>query len=359
MLGKSAGTAASGLCALIALSCAHNVAQDAHTGEDGKTKGAKAITLDNGEGKASGIVTYPGGDRVDWKMIELPPKTRGQLDIELKWTPPRPGLQLAFDVFDEWNNPIVTSKKTGKGKRTRSRTASVEKGPGNTKYFIRVYAMNRGDAGKYKMTLEWHETGDSAIDWAKVDVQDPPKLAAVPVEIEPCDDTNFDQKKPECRNFCPTQNPPPGWKACVGHCPDPPDPANKACWDKVCPAPPTTESKACMANPKKYFPPCADVNNPDPDNPNCPKNRPPVTTRVMEVSVSGSDSVITISAGNDKGVKEDWRGTLLKGNEGDTPLDGGEITIVRCGKLQCIGKVHLTPDQVNRNLRVKLIPPGK
>ncbi|HEX7842305.1 MAG TPA: hypothetical protein VF469_32760, partial [Kofleriaceae bacterium] len=86
----------------LALSCAHNVAQDAATGADGKEKGAKPITLENGEGKAGGIVTYPGGDRVDWKLIELPDKQHGKLDIQLAWTPPRPGLQLAFDVFDEW-----------------------------------------------------------------------------------------------------------------------------------------------------------------------------------------------------------------------------------------------------------------
>src|SRR4051812_31341633 len=105
-----------------ALSCAHNVPQDSATGNDGRIKGAKAITLDNGEGKATGIVTCPGGDRVDWKMVEIPDKKRGTLDIKLSWTPPRPGLQVAFEVFDEWNTVVFSSKKSGKKKsRTRSR----------------------------------------------------------------------------------------------------------------------------------------------------------------------------------------------------------------------------------------------
>jgi len=40
-------------------SCASNVPQDKSTGPDGKIKGAKELVLDNGEAKATGIVTYP------------------------------------------------------------------------------------------------------------------------------------------------------------------------------------------------------------------------------------------------------------------------------------------------------------
>src|SRR5690242_677674 len=133
MLVNSLGPRALAVACLAALSCAHTVSQDASTGPDGKIKGAKPVTLENGEGKAKGIVTYPGGDRVDWKMIELPDKQRGQLDLRLVWQPPRPGLHLGFDVFDEWNTPVVQSKASGK----KSRTASVPDAKG--KYFIRVY----------------------------------------------------------------------------------------------------------------------------------------------------------------------------------------------------------------------------
>ena len=59
-------------------SCANNVPQDKTTGPDGSRKGAKELVLDNGEAKATGIVTYPGGDRVDWKLIQLPEKKRGR-----------------------------------------------------------------------------------------------------------------------------------------------------------------------------------------------------------------------------------------------------------------------------------------
>jgi hypothetical protein len=355
MLGKSAGTGVFGLCMLLALSCAHNVAQDAATGADGKTKGAKNITLDNNEGKSNGIVTYPGGDRVDWKVVQLPEKESGSLDLELKWTPPRPGLQLNFDVFDEWYQPIVQSKKMGKGKKGRVRTATVEKGPMNTKYFIRVYAVSRGDAGKYKLTLEYHP-GGGGPDWTKIDVPDPPRLAAVPVEVEPCDDTNFDPKKPECKMFCPAAAPPPGWPACKGKCPDPPDPQNQACWDKVCPTPATTDSKACLKDPKRYFPPCPPPGLPDPANPNCPKTREALTARVQNIQVQGNEVLVTIPRGSDQGVTTDWKGTLLRSGSND-PLPGGDITIVRVAAKQTLGKVQLTPDQVNANQNCKLIPP--
>ena len=53
--------------ALLVSACPKTVPQDSKSGEDAKPKGAKAITLDNNEGSARGIVTYPGGDRVDWK----------------------------------------------------------------------------------------------------------------------------------------------------------------------------------------------------------------------------------------------------------------------------------------------------
>src|SRR5262245_64195004 len=103
MLGNSAGVPravglALGALLLTVAACPKMVPQDEHTGADGKPKGAKKIALENGEGKGRGIVTYPGGDRVDWKLIELPKDKTGTLTLKLSWTPPRPGLDLSFAV---------------------------------------------------------------------------------------------------------------------------------------------------------------------------------------------------------------------------------------------------------------------
>jgi hypothetical protein len=349
MLGKSAVGVAVGL-ALALVSCARNVPQDSATGPDGKIKGAKPITIENGEGKATGIVTYPGGDRIDWKEVDLPDKVIGTLDFKLQWTPPRPGLQLAFDVFDEYNQPIVTSKGAGKKKsRSRVRTATVELAKG--KYFVRIYAPGRGDAGKYKLTVDFKEGGGpTSVDWPKVEIPDPPKLAALPEVITPCDDTNFDPKKPECRTFCPTLNPPKGWPACKGVCPDPPDPTNEACWDKVCPNPPTMRAKACKIS---AFPPC-DFSAPDPDNPKCLVKAEPQTARIVGNQVQGSNVVITMAIGSDtKGFSEKW---ICKVMQGASAIAGGDVKLVRVDKKATLGAVHLTLDQLE-NANVRCTPP--
>jgi hypothetical protein len=354
MLGKSGGLAI-GLAILCTLSCAHNVPQDSKTGEDGKVKGAKPLTLDNGEAKAQGIVTYPGGDRVDWKVIELPEKQQGTLDIKLQWTPPRPGLQLSFDVFDEWNTQVVQSKKRGKKRsRSRVRTASIDGAKG--KYFIRVFAPERGDAGKYKLSVEFKENnGPMAIDLTKIDIPEPPKLAAIPEPEATCDEFTFDVKNPACRSVCPAANAPPGWPACKGKCPDPPDANNPACWATMpCPNPPDRRVKAC---PKSKWPKCQDIANPDPQNPNCDDAKPePQTARVLKTEVRGSEVIITIAVGSSKGVAQGWKGQVLRGGS-DTPMDNGDVTVIRVGLRETVGSTKLTTDQISKNNRVKLSPP--
>ena len=336
-------------------SCAHNVPQDASSGGDGRQKGAKTITLENGEGRASGIVTYPGGDRVDWKLIELPEKQRGQLDIKLAWTPPRSGLQLAFDVFDEWNTPIVQSQKTSKKRsvgRTRSATVDSAKG----KYFVRIYAVGRGDAGRYRLTVNFKEmAAGGGIDYAKLEIPDPPKLAAVPEPEIPCDEFQFDPKNPACKLVCPQAGAPPGWPACKDKCPTPPDVNLPACQLIMdCPTPPDRRVKKCV--PAK-FPKCANPAQPDPNNPNCDNIKlPPVLNRIIAKTIQGSDMIITIGAGSNLGVQPNWTGTVLRG-QSDAPLQGGDIKIVRVDKAVTVGKVHLTPDQLLTNPRVRLSAP--
>ena len=315
MLGKSARHAV--VLAFVAVACAHNVSQDAATGADGRFKGARNINLENGEGKANGIVTYPGGDRVDWKLVELP--ARGQLDIKLQWVPPRPGLQLAFDVFDEYFAQVAQSKKIGKKSGSRMRTATLEGAP-KGKYYIRVYAVGRGDAGM-------------------------PEIEAV------CDEFQFDIKNPACRNVCPQSGAPPNWPPCRNVCPDPPDPQKPACWDKVCPNPPTAKAKACKL---KDFPPC-DPKSPDPDNLKCGPKHDPVVATVISNEVQGGDVIITVSMGSDSGVEKSWHGQVLRGNS-DSPLDGGDVQIIRVDNKRTLGRVHLTVDVLSRNPKVKLSP---
>jgi len=358
MLGNLVGTRGCLATLLVLASCAHNVPQDSNTGEDGKEKGAKPVTLENGEGRATGIVTYPGGDRVDWKLIELPDKQRGKLEIQLAWTPPRPGLQLAFDVFDEWNRPIVQSEKTSK-KRSKGRTRSATVDDARGKYLVRVYAVGRGDAGKYRLTVDFKEaTAGPAFDPLKLDIPDPPKLAAVPEAEIPCDEFQFDPKNPACKAVCPQANAPPGWPACKDKCPNPPDVNLPACQAQMpCPNPPDRRVKSCVADKAHKWPKCPDPRNPDPNNPNCDDIKiPPVVTRIINSSIQGSEVIVTIGAGQNSGIAANWTAHVLSGGS-DQPLAGGDIKVIRVDKAVTVGKVKLTADQLLANPRVRLAAP--
>ena len=367
MLGKLAGGTRHP-CGLLLLAlplaiaslaaCAHAVPQDLHSGADGKPKGAKAITIDSGEGKAKGVVTYPGGDRVDWKSFELPDKQRGSVDLKLTWVPPRPGLQLAFDVFDPYGKLVAHSKKESRSARNHARLAHLDSAAG--KYLVRIYAIKRGDAGTYKFSIEFAQsTGPMQIDLTKVDIPAPPRLAAIPAPEVPCDPYKFDASLPACKTVCPPSGAPAGWPACKDVCPDPPDVNKPACWASMpCPNPPDRRVRACVARMEKFWPPC-NLAAPDPDNPRCDHaTAPPVTARIINLEVQGRDSLITLSAGADQGVSREWSGHVLRGDT-DSAIDGGDITIIRVAKRQTIAKVHLTPDQLNSNPRVKLTPPPK
>jgi hypothetical protein len=363
MLGKSVGpwTRCAVVVALLlavgSFGCARNIAQDKATASDGKPKGAKAMTLENGEARASGIVTYPGGDRVDWKLLELPEKKRGTLDFKLTWTPPRPGLQLAFDVFDEWNTPLVSSKKTSKKHSGgRSKTATLEGAKG--KYFVRVYAVGRGDAGKYKLTVEFKEAvAGLSFDPLKLEIADPPKLAAVPDIEVGCDEFSFDPKVPACKLVCPAVNAPPGWPACKGKCPTPPTVDEPACWNTMpCPkGAPDERIKACKP---KDWPPCPDKNAPDDSNPNCRVKAAPIVGRIIGKEVQGNELIVRVGIGSDQGVKKGWVGTVIRGADlSDKAVPGGDVTIVRVDKQVTVIKLKLTADQIASSPYVRLSPP--
>jgi len=111
--------------------------------------------------------------------------------------------------------------------------------------------------------------------------------------------------------------------------------------------------KSCKAT---QWPKC-DLANKDPQNPNCDNAKAdPVTTRVLKYLVQGSDTIITIGAGTNQGIAKGWKATILRGDS-DSPMSGGDITLIRIDKAATIGKVRLTTDQVRANDRVKFTPP--
>ena len=291
---------------LCVAACANNVPQDRATGPDGRAKGAQPIALQEGEAKVRGIVTYPGGDRVDWKFIELPTGKRGTLDLKMSWTTPRPGLSVAFDVFDQWNVPVVNASSNKRGGRTRS--ASIDRAMG--KYLVRIYAPRRGDAGAYTLQAAFTPEPPPPVQ-PQFEIPDPPRLPDVP--------------------------PPPS--TCATH-----DPTDHAC-DKVCApgAPPTW--KGCVAPPPT---PVTTVPPPVvlPD---------PIVARVLKFDITPDGLELTLAAGSAHGVGKTWKANVLRGTTMST-LAGGTGTIIRVNKQTTIVRVSLTTNAINANPQVQLSP---
>ncbi len=172
--------------ALALAGCPRTIAQDKATAKDGRPKGARTIPLDDdGEGRSKkDIVTYPGGDRVDWKVLEVPAGKFGSLKLKLSFEPPRPGLDLAFNVYDAYYQRIAQAKPTpGSGRRIKRVTLdNVEAG----KYYVQVFAPRRGDAGTYRVNAKFNETARPTSGAADArPIPDPPTLPALPEPADP------------------------------------------------------------------------------------------------------------------------------------------------------------------------------
>jgi len=352
MLGNSEGARlrlglALGAILVLATACVKNVPQASHTGKDGTAKGAEKVKLDNGEARAKGIVTYPGGDRVDWKLIELPKDETGTLELRLSWAPPRPGLDLSFKVYDQyfW---YQSGAKPRKHSRRRSKKVTINHAQGN--YYVMIYASERGDAGKYTLAVNF--TPDPKVvdfDLSQVTIPDPPKLPTVPEPPVPCDPNKYDAANPACKNVCP--NPPdPKLPACSNVCPTPPDANVPACQKTMaCPNPPDRRVRSCTAD--KW--PACDPAKRDPGNPNCDNFHVEVEARVIDVQIQGGGVIITVNAGSTKGVAQGWKGQVIVRGR---PVPGGDFTVIRVTKTQAVGKVQLNADTV-RSAKIILSEP--
>jgi hypothetical protein len=316
---------------VVVAACAHNVPQDKATGPDGKLKGASPLIFgDAGQARARGIVTYPGGDRVDWKKIEIEKGTPVRLDLKLSWQAPRPGLQVAMDVFDAWGVPVVNASGNRRG---RTRTATIDNAHGT--YFVRIYAPRRGDAGAYQLLAELIRREDPDGERKRLrdalrQIPDPPRLAGVP-EVEP-ECFPFDVANRACAKVCPGFGAPQGWPPC----------AEKERLEK-----------------EKAERELAEKNKPPP-----PK---PVIARILHVETVADSRRITLGVGTDHApIDASWTAEVLSSQTGKPitgqageAASGGNVILVRVGKTQTLAKSLLTLDQLTANPQVRLSPPSK
>jgi len=229
----------------------------------------------------------------------------------MSWTTPRPGLKVAFDVFDQWNIPVVNASSNARTGRMRSATIDRAKG----KYLVRIYAPKRGDAGAYTMSAAFTpEPPPPDPGWlTKLEINGPPKLPDVPPPPSTC--ATHDPYDPVCATIC-APGAPMTWKGCQA---------------PVTPPPPVVE-------------PVVVVKTPD-----------PVLARVLRVDITPAGLEVTVGAGSEQGVSKTWRPSVLRG-ETSSPLAGGGGTIIKVNKRTTVIRVSLTSDVVNANPNIRLAP---
>ncbi len=301
--------------ALISLvGCAQNISQKLNSGKDYRAKGAKKVRFrDDGRWRSSrDVVTYPGGDRVDWKVIEIPEETPpGTLTIKVKFDLPRPGLDLAFDVFDSYYARIGRAKKsTGDDLREQEMFGNTKRvtiknaGPG--RYYVMIYAPRRTDAARYRVEAKLIAQKTSTEPEALANLPDPPTLAAIPEAVVPV----------------------------------------------PCPNDPSRMQPDCAEKPEPV--PCP--NDPSRMQPDCDVEVKPLKGRIVDFTISARGGiVIKIDRGKKHGVTKGWTGQVTS-KSGD-PIDGGEFRIFRVTTQESQGKVRLSVDQIRANQRVRISPP--
>jgi len=326
---------------LVALAaCAKTIDQHAHTGPDGFSEGAESIELTGGQGEAVGQVTYPGGDRVDWKVIALPAGRIGQLVLDLEWRAPRDRMDLGLVVYTADGKLLdETIEGRRRSKREGSKDLTIERAQGTI--YVLVFATERGDAADYALDVRFVDqtppapvTIDSLLATGAFPIPGPPSLGAVP---RPCKDT-YDPDNPDC-----VQNPP----ACDR---DNPDKKNPSC-KKLC-----NKDKLDPKNPdcKQFYPVCdPDIKKYDKANPNCdgiepvrPPPPPPIKGSVMDVTIQNGKTIISISVAKDSPVQRGWAGTLV--DDRGNPVTKGEFTVTSIKGRTAMGTVALSYDDANR-----------
>jgi hypothetical protein len=318
--------------------CARNVVQDSASGKDAKVKGAKKIKIENDEGRARDIVTYPGGDRVDWKLVELPEGKKGTLDVQVRWQAPRPGLDLAFEVYDQYFQRVGRAKPSpGSGKR--SKRAKVNGAEG--KMYLMVYAPERGDAAKYTVTVRFKERKQGAVmDASAIDkeILDPPVLPAIP-----------EGDATAVAGAAGGAGAPAG--AGVGGAGAPAGAGGMPPGGGGAPMDPTMgqggQGGGGMGG--------GGMGGGGQGGGGATAPAGPINGTIVAQQIQGDFVIITINRGKSSGVGQGWKGQILQSGT-KKPLVNGSFTVIKVTERQSISKVKLSLDAINANRDVTLSP---
>jgi len=249
-------------------------------------KNAKRIAWDEKmEAKVSGDLSYAEMRRAKWFQVDVP--SVGELTLKLEVTPPGDAVNedfdLAMEILDPGNRVIskADAEEEDVGELTKTRTL-YDLQPGH--YLLHLYLQGRLDSADFVVRASYKRAdgGEVKSDFP-AQVAFLPPLPMVPIS----DDTPRDYRPPTT--------------AIVKI-------------KKGGPRPPRVE--------KKPVEPVVQ----------------PTTARIVNMSVSGKDVIITIGYGSLKGAAEGWK-VRLNGIAGTFP-------VTSCTPTSCKAAIAATPDQI-------------
>ncbi|CAN5705601.1 hypothetical protein BH11MYX2_BH11MYX2_27920 [soil metagenome] len=248
-------------------------------------KNAKRLSFDDkGNTKAEGDLSYPDQRRARWYQFDLPKP--GELTIKLEISPPGDAVNedfdLAMEVLDPGNRVISKAdlEEEDAGELAKTRTL-YDLQPGH--YLLHLYLESRLDTAEFVVKASFTGAGSSA----QVKSDFPTQVTFIPpLPMVPLNDDT-----------------PKGYQA------------------------PKATVVTIKKGPRKVV---AVV-----------KEEPKVagkTARIMNISVSGSSTVITIGIGSDQGVSPSWKGKIAG--------IAGVFNPSACNARTCTATVSATPDQI-------------
>lgn len=251
-------------------------------------KNAKRLNWDDkNEAKAEGDLSYPDQRRAKWYQLDLP--SPGELTLKLEVTPPGDSVNedfdMAMEILDPGNRVISKADSEEEDVGELNKTRTLYDLPAG-KYLLHLYLQGRMDSGDFVVRASYKRSGEGTEYKSDFPAQVAfiPPLPTVPIK----DDT------------------PSNWK-------------------------PPTATTVVIKKPRGTRPPPVEK-----------KPEPPAgttkTARIINISVSGSSSNITIGIGTDFGVAAGWKGKIAGVN--------GGFTVGACNPRTCTATVAATPDQI-------------
>ncbi len=279
----------------------------AHNGYSTKSPWKKPKVLafdDKSEARAEGDLDYAAKKRARWFAIDLPGD--GDLEIKLEVSAAGGGgdreesdddddddereLDLAMEVLDASFNVITKAdaKDEDAGMQDKSRSL-LALAPG--RYYVHLYLQGRLDVADYELAVRYTPVTVEAESDFPVHVAYLPNLPLVPLH----DDTPMAEPKKD---------------------------------DKK------TTKKTTTKKTKT---------DPDPDEDEPAPTGGTVTAQIINVSVSGGGTQITINRGTEHGLADGRKGYV------NGVKTGGSFTLTGCGARTCKGNVKASVDEVNRS----------